>query len=789
MIRRAVVANAVIALGVSLVVTQFTATGVAGAQQSANPVKRVLIISLPATSWADVKSGDDPNLQKLFSQSAIADMITRTAGRKSSIAAGYTALGAGGRASAATQLAGQAFETTEAYGDSNAGAVYRQRTGVEATSGIVHLGLEALVRENANGLYDPTIGALGDTLAEARLSRGVVANGDGAQPVVDDPLQPYQRAAVNALMGSDGRVPSGSVSDTLLEPDPHAPFGVRTDDDAAYRAFTDAWSKGGVVLVEGSDLLRADLYTDFLTDQQALVQKRAALHRVDDLVGRMLRDVDPQHDAVFVVSPASPRRGSGLAVTGVRAPGVAPEFLRSATSRRDGFVYVIDIAPTVLHLLGLDVPEAMEGRVMEVVPGPAPGERISTLVHANEDAVFRDSKVTTANDILLGLSVALAVAALLAARRARRGALLVRYFALAVLGFLFATYVAEPLHFGRADNSVAYLAYLLVVAVVFAGVCRLIGGRHPYLPLGVALAATVALHVLDLLAGARLELNTVFGYSATVGIRVAGQGNITFSQLTAAVLLLGGLAVWRRPGRRTVLAVIAMLAVTLVVMAAPQAGGDFGSALAGAPGFGLFAWLLLGRSIRARTVAVLGVVLVGAGLLVGFADLMRPRDQQTHVGRFFDELINGAPGDSFLTIHRKLDANLASFGGTKLLWVLPVVALLVWYLWRVRGGRIRPLYRSVPVVRQTMLALAVVAVLGYALNDSGVAIPAVMAVVFECALVYVALTTDREHASRWRDYSPSLTPKRSEDDEGESQPGRGMPAVSSCSASRALGSS
>ena len=75
-------------------------------------------------------------------------------------------------------------------------------------------------------------------------------------------------------MDSKGRVPAGSVSDDLLEPDPHAPFGLRTDNDAAYRAFSDAWQQGGVVLVEGSDLLRADLYTDFLTDDQARRRSR-----------------------------------------------------------------------------------------------------------------------------------------------------------------------------------------------------------------------------------------------------------------------------------------------------------------------------------------------------------------------------------------------------------------------------------------------------------------------------------------------------------------------------------
>ena len=94
-----------------------------------------------------------------------------------------------------------------------------------------------------------------------------------------------------------------------------------------------------------------------------------------------------------------------------------------------------------------------------------------------------------------------------------------------------------------------------------------------YRPLAIALAATVVLHVVDLLAGARLELNTVFGYSATVGIRVSGQGNITFSQLTAAVLLLGGLAVWRRPGPLDgATRSSRMLAVTLLVMAAPPFG-------------------------------------------------------------------------------------------------------------------------------------------------------------------------------------------------------------------------
>ena len=706
-------------------------------------VRRVLIISLPAVSWSDVQDADVPHLQALFAQSAIGDMITRTAGKRSSAAAGYTAIGAGGRASAATPLATQAFAPDEPYGQTTAAEVYHQRTGRNADGEIVHLGIAALQQENADGLFDPQLGAFGDALAGAGEPRAVIANADGAQPLVDEPLPQYQRSAVNALMTGDGKVPNGMVGRQLLEAAPGWPFGVRMNLDVASRAFSDAWAAGGVVLVEGSDLLRADLYGDFTTSDQLRAQRRLALERTDELVGRMLADVDPAHDAVMVVGPAASRQGSGLTIAALRAPGVAPGLLRSATSRRTGFVYTYDTAPTVLALLGIEVPTKMDGEVMQ--SRAAGGDRITRLVRANTDAGFRDSLVALATTIVLVLSIVLALLGGLAAQRRIRRLRWLRWLrpgmlrgsALAVLGFLAATYVAGPLHFGRSGNQLAYLGFLFVFAIGFAVVCSLTGRRHPHAPLALALACTAVLHVGDLLAGARLELDTVFGYSATVGIRVSGEGNPTFAQLAAAVVLLGGLLVWRRPGRRTVWCVIAMLFVTLLVMAAPPFGGDFGAALSGAPAFALFAWLLLGRRVRVRTVALLSGLIVAAGLSVGVLDALRPADQQTHIGRLFTKLVDGHAGDFVLTIHRKLVENLDSFSNTKLLWVVAVVALLLWVLWRAPQSRARVLFQRVPVIRQTLLTFAVVAFLGYALNDSGIAIPALMAVVLECAVVFV----------------------------------------------------
>ena len=78
---RVVVAVAVIASGV--------VAGAAGATDAATSkpasVDRVLVISLPAVSWADVEAGAAPNLQALLARSAVADLVTRVAGRRSSM--------------------------------------------------------------------------------------------------------------------------------------------------------------------------------------------------------------------------------------------------------------------------------------------------------------------------------------------------------------------------------------------------------------------------------------------------------------------------------------------------------------------------------------------------------------------------------------------------------------------------------------------------------------------------------------------------------------------------------
>jgi hypothetical protein len=190
-------------------------------------------------------------------------------------------------------------------------------------------------------------------------------------------------------------------------------------------------------------------------------------------------------------------------------------------------------------------------------------------------------------------------------------------------------------------------------------------------------------------------------------------------------------------------------ALTVGVIGAPGLGRDFGGVLSSLPAFLLLA-MLLGR-VRvtvARLVVVLaaGVVAVGT---VAFLDWLRPAGDRSHLGRFVEQVLTG---EAWTVISRKGQANLDILMRSPVAWVLPVA--LVAAVWLVRpGGLLRSRTGSdgpaalapddVLPVRSALIATALALALGAAVNDSGVAVPAVGATLLVPLLVWLAAGTGR----------------------------------------------
>ena len=308
--------------------------------------------------------------------------------------------------------------------------------------------------------------------------------------------------------------------------------------------------------------------------------------------------------------------------------------MQSSTTGRAGYVNIVDVAPTVLDLLGINTPDTMHGRVMESVSSDATvATRISNLAGENQDSIFRDDQAGIAAGIVfaVGLLLALATGALVG--RVERARSFLTFGALWLLGFLVATFLAGPFHFGRHGGAAAYWGFVIGVAVVLAVVAWLVGRRlgHPADAVLVASGILVALHLVDLVAGAHLELNTVFGYSATFDVRVGGVGGWAFAQLTAAAMLFAGLLVWRVPSPAGKRIAFAVLAISVVVIGAPFFGNDFEGMVVAAIAFGLLAWCIAGRPLRAlpATAAIVGflVLAVVVGVVAsGRGERARRRD-------------------------------------------------------------------------------------------------------------------------------------------------------------------
>jgi hypothetical protein len=711
----------------------------------AGPVDRVLVVSLPGLDWETVERADLPNLERFVDGAAIGDITTRIGRRSATTTDAYLTLGAGTRSVAPLVDTAVAVEPDETYGGVPAAELVERRLGL-VPNGIAYLGIGAAIDANDSSVFGAEVGMLGDGLGQAGVDRSVIANADAVEGFVSEDPPPegaYARGAATMLMGRDGTVPGGAVSRALLRDDPTAPFGWRLERDKVLDAFDQAWQAGepAVVLVEASDMSRVEAYASRAAPPQRREMQARALADADDLLGALLERTDPERDAVLVLSPVSPSSAPTLGVVALRAPGVDGGLLQSATTRRDGYVQLADVAPTVLTLVGAAPPDAMEGRAFQVGDRRG-GDRTERLVRAADAADFRDATLPLA---VTGITVSLALLSLATAfrdRLGRRARRLLAPLAYAALGVVPASFLVGQVGGARANP----VAQIVVVAAI-AGLLALVADRAERLRRGagalVAVGAIVALIGVDILIGAPLQLNTTFGYSVAVAGRFTGLGNLAFALFGSATIVLAALIV-DRAGSRGVRLALALMAVVLLVEGLPMMGADVGGVLSMVPAFGVTALVLLGRPVGWREVA--GLVVATALVLFGFAlvDAARPPEVQTHLARLAEQVLDGRWDTFSKSLSRRWQASL---GGAELAgWITvgTVMAAAGAYAALVARGRMGP-DASRPLRHRPTLAaavgLAVLGSVGLVANDSSVAVPFTMLIVVAPAVMLQHLSS------------------------------------------------
>ncbi|MFG6194110.1 hypothetical protein [Nonomuraea sp. JJY05] len=267
----------------------------------------------------------------------------------------------------------------------------------------------------------------------------------------------------------------------------------------------------------------------------------------------------------------------------------------------------------------------------------------------------------------------------------------------------------------------------LITALAFAGPWR----AHVLGPLTVVAAVTSLALLIDVMTGSKLQVNAVTGYEPVTGGRFYGFSNIAFAvYATGTILGLAGVAQWLlgRGVSRVVVVAVCALYGGLAVFADgwPSWGADFGGVPAFVIGLAVFLILLSGKRVsllRLLLVGLVGAALVGA---LSVFDWLRPDTQRTHLGNFVQQIIDG---QAWTVVGRKFSAMIGVTVGNWSLTLLSLVALAFLFLVLDRPSRwgasaLGQAYRLAPTLRAGLFGALTCAFVGFLMNDSGIAIPA-----------------------------------------------------------------
>ncbi|WP_302893192.1 hypothetical protein [Actinomadura luzonensis] len=667
---------------------------------------RVVVVGVPGLQWSDLDETRTPALWKLAAQGSSASLSTRAVPPPDR---GITCPAAGWLTVSAGQRAGTAGKGCP--------APVAPQPRPAAGGGATVPGWDALAAYQSGTGYDARIGTLGQLVADA--GGKVAAIGPGA-----------------ALAAADK---SGNIAR-------YAPTPVALGDLTPYR----------LIVFEAPDL--ADAWARRPLDEYGVPTplpgpaRQAAAAQADRRIAALLPLLAPGTTTLVAgLSDVTPNAHLHLALAAGPSPSGEPYphgRLTASSTRQDALVTVTDLTATVIQLLGLPQPREVVGRPWQPAATTTGGPAATVSELADGDLasqVLREVRGPFFT-VLVTLQLLFYAWAALALRRRRAGTepdvraastskLLRAVQIVAVLSGAIAvsTFLAQLVPWWTLPTPMISVIVTilgiagLITALAFAGPWR----AHVLGPLTVVAGITSLALLLDVMTGSALQVNAVTGYEPVTGGRFYGFSNIAFAVCsTGTVLGLAGVAQWllgRGLPRAVTVGVCALYGMFAVFADGwPSWGADFGGVPAFVVGLAVFLILLSGRRVsvlRLLLVGVAGVAVIGA---LSVVDWLRPEARRTHLGTFVQQVIDG---QAWTVVGRKLSAMIGVTVGNWSLTLLTLVALAFLFLVLARPSRygaaaLGQAYALAPTLRAGLLGALTCAFIGFLMNDSGIAIPA-----------------------------------------------------------------
>lgn len=678
----------------------------------------VIVVGVPGLRWEDLDERRTPTLWHLAEQGSIGSMSVRSAATPTCPADGWTTLSAGN---------------------------YAHRSQSANPPRVI--------------AECPPL----DEVVTAKPGQGAALPADEQRLIIFNNAKGPWGAVPSALPNSVRCTSAIGVGGAIATVRPYD----RVDNYAAELPDGDALAK----LLSTCVLTVADLGT---VDEEEPAQRTEQAAMIDAQLARILRG-RPANSTVVIAGISDTSVDQRLHVAIIDGPGWAGGWLTSAGTGRNGYIQLIDLAPTVLKVLGRPGPEKLF-RGSPALPAQGRPAELSAAIGVPASADAQATAQRKVSGWFFGLlaGVQLIVYALLAW-------LMRRSFTRAgrAAGPIGPAWVRRWIDISRRSGPPAWgpVAELALVAVAVAIPAALAAGLAPWWrathpgwvfwgltlaitgvstavvamvpiyrrtlgPAGMVAALAALVVGIDLATGANLQLNGVAGYSALEGGRYAGLGVVGLGVFISGVLLAAGCLAQTAPRKWRPWLMGGLGAVAIIMVGDPYLGADAGGAIALTAGVCVATavcmggWLTFPRVVWA-TIAGVGVTLVFAAI-----DLHRPAAERGSLGRFLSQLADGTGG---MTLHRLSESNITAFARTPLTLLALGAAVFVWSALLQPWGGLKRLFGVYPAIRAAATGIAFATVLaglfgGAALNVAGAAAATVV------PLLALGAIRVREHA-------------------------------------------
>ncbi|MFI5898077.1 hypothetical protein ACIA5D_49145 [Actinoplanes sp. NPDC051513] len=492
---------------------------------------------------------------------------------------------------------------------------------------------------------------------------------------------------------------------------------------------------------------------------------RAALVEQADATLAKVVAARPDRSLLLVAGVSDTDQGSRLHVAIAEGEGWDGGWLTSAGTGRDGYLQLIDLAPTILTALGKSSPgKLFAGRAASIVPGKpvSVAQAVQGDHNADRRAGAQRGVATiffTVLAILQFVLFAVIVPVMVRARRhsgpkgpALPSARVVGAVELALIAAALAipaALLADASPWWRAAHP-AWIFGIVTGALIIAGTAavRLVPRyKRTLWPLTAVAAFGAVVVGLDLITGAQLQLNGVAGYSAINGARYAGVGGVGLGVFVTGLLVLAGcLAQWvRKPFRPLVVVVLGGLGVVMV--GSPYLGADPIGAIAVTAGVCVAAALSTGGWLTFPRFA--WSALAGLVVTIGFAavDLRRPELEQGSLGRFLSELASGSAGPA---LQRMAAANGETLLGSPLTVLAVLGAVMIAFCQFSPWGGLNRLFGLHPAIRAAFAGTTVATLIAGVLGGSALTVAGAAAALLVPAAVLTTLRVLLHAADRTR---------------------------------------